>query len=185
MTCVSSQIGSRHLPLKQGIVSSSLTWRTNLKFRIADFELCASHRKGTLDFQFEFRNSQSEILRFQLFFRKEEEHALRKANHRRCSPGHSFLGQSRIQHRRAIDAAQCFALAMFVQARRADARRAPGQRQHGRLGRRDEGSSDSRNRRRGHRLRHDGREDAVQERHSRRQVERAAPGYRRRNSRRL
>ena len=27
--CVSSQIGSRHLPLKQGIVSSSLTWRTN------------------------------------------------------------------------------------------------------------------------------------------------------------
>jgi hypothetical protein len=28
--CVSSQIGSRHLPLKQGIVSSSLTWRTNL-----------------------------------------------------------------------------------------------------------------------------------------------------------
>src|SRR5262245_51916268 len=26
--CVSSQIGSRHLPLKQGIVSSSLTWRT-------------------------------------------------------------------------------------------------------------------------------------------------------------
>ena len=29
--CVSSQIGSRHLPLKQGIVSSSLTWRTNLE----------------------------------------------------------------------------------------------------------------------------------------------------------
>src|SRR4030095_4500509 len=29
MFCVSSQIGSRHLPLKQGIVSSSLTWRTN------------------------------------------------------------------------------------------------------------------------------------------------------------
>src|SRR6267154_3847502 len=27
--CVSSQIGSRHLPLKQGIVSSTLTWRTN------------------------------------------------------------------------------------------------------------------------------------------------------------
>src|SRR6266481_8825568 len=27
--CVSGQIGSRHLPLKQGIVSSSLTWRTN------------------------------------------------------------------------------------------------------------------------------------------------------------
>ena len=27
--CVSSQIGSRHLPLKQGIVSSSLTWRTS------------------------------------------------------------------------------------------------------------------------------------------------------------
>jgi hypothetical protein len=26
--CVSSQNGSRHLPLKQGIVSSSLTWRT-------------------------------------------------------------------------------------------------------------------------------------------------------------
>src|SRR5260370_37693414 len=29
--CVSSQIGSRHLPLKQGIVSSSLTWRTNVQ----------------------------------------------------------------------------------------------------------------------------------------------------------
>src|SRR6266487_645005 len=29
MSCVSSQIGSRHLPLKQGIVSLSLTWRTN------------------------------------------------------------------------------------------------------------------------------------------------------------
>jgi hypothetical protein len=28
---VSSQIGSRHLPLKQGSVSSSLTWRTNLE----------------------------------------------------------------------------------------------------------------------------------------------------------
>ena len=28
LICVSSQIGSRHLPLKQGIVSSSLTWRT-------------------------------------------------------------------------------------------------------------------------------------------------------------
>src|SRR6185369_12670476 len=27
--CVSSQTGSRHLPLKQGSVSSSLTWRTN------------------------------------------------------------------------------------------------------------------------------------------------------------
>src|SRR5712691_5807023 len=27
--CVSSQIGSRHLLLKQGIVSSSLTWRTS------------------------------------------------------------------------------------------------------------------------------------------------------------
>src|SRR5882724_8766555 len=31
--CVSSQIGSRHLPLKQGIVSSSLTWRTNFQCR--------------------------------------------------------------------------------------------------------------------------------------------------------
>ena len=32
--CVSSQIGSRHLPLKQGIVSSSLTWRTDQEVRI-------------------------------------------------------------------------------------------------------------------------------------------------------
>ncbi len=40
--CVSSQIGTRHLPLKQGIVSSSLTWRTNNQCRKPD-------REGGLD----------------------------------------------------------------------------------------------------------------------------------------
>src|SRR5947207_1547422 len=42
--CVSSQIGSRHLPLKQGIVSSSLTWRTKT---IGGFKLQGNELKGS------------------------------------------------------------------------------------------------------------------------------------------
>src|SRR6185369_170575 len=84
---VSSQIGSRHLPLKQGIVSSSLTWRT-----------------------------------ISTTLRKEEANALQEATNRWRTQRDPVVDQPRFQYRRAIDATQRLALAMFVQARRADAR---------------------------------------------------------------
>src|SRR5690242_5097103 len=104
---VSSQTGSRHLPLKQGTVSSSLTWRTN----------------------------SSKL-------RKEVDNALRKATSRWRTKRNTLVGQPRILARRTVDAAQRLALAMLVQARRANAGRTPRQRQHGRFGDRDEGCGD-------------------------------------------
>ena len=74
---------------------------------------------------------------------------------------------------------------MSLQTRRADAGRASRNRFDGRFGRRHQRSRHSGNCRRGHRMRNDGGQNAIQKRNSRRQIERFAPRNRTRDSRRI
>src|SRR6266571_3687357 len=59
--CVSSQIGSRYLPLKQGIVSSSLTWRTKLMYDKLQFVV--TDEEQTPRRVDNLRNRQTEVCR--------------------------------------------------------------------------------------------------------------------------